>query len=157
MRIIKSILILGLTIAASAGFSQKPPPLPHGMVFGIKPAGIAPTSATTIESTMANKVRITTSIRGKIIRVTKSKGGWFEVDAGKGKIIAAHFKNYNITLPIALRGRYVIIAGVAQKQFIADDSQHFAGDTVAGKKQHQVKVNPKQRLFFEVTGLMVDE
>jgi hypothetical protein len=50
----------------------------------------------------------------------------------------------------------VIIEGVAQKQFIADDLQHFAGDTVQGKKQHQVNANPNQRLTFEVTGLMVD-
>jgi len=43
-----------------------------------------------------------------------------------------------------------------QKQFIADDQQHFAGDTVTGKKQHEVKTNPKRRLSLEVKGMMVD-
>ena len=146
-----------LMLSATTGFAQKPPPLPHGMVFGIKPRGIGYTPATQIESTMANKTRITTAVRGKIIRVTQPKGGWFEIDAGKGKIISARFKDANINLPKALRGRIVIIGGVAQKQFIADDKQHFAGDTVAGKRQSKVKTNPKQRLLFEVTGLMVDE
>jgi hypothetical protein len=157
MRIVKGIFILMGLFTAMLCFAQKPPPLPHGMVFGIKPAGIGPIAASQIEATMGKKTRVTTAIRGRIIRVTKSRGGWFEMEAGKGKIIAAHFKNYNIELPKALRGRIVIIEGVAQKQFIADDMQHFAGDTVAGAKQHQVKTNPKQRLTFEVRGLMVDE
>lgn len=157
MRIITGIFILWMAFAALPGLAQKPPALPHGMVFGIKPNDIGPTAAEQIEASMANKTRITTAIRGKIIRVTKSKGGWFEIDAGKGKIIAAHFKNYNISLPKALRGRTVIVEGVAQKQFIADDMQHFAGDTVGGKKQHKVNANPKQRLTFEVRGLMVDK
>ena len=157
MRIMKDIFILMWLIAPLFCFAQKPPPLPHGMTFGIKPTDISPIAATQIEASMAKKTRITTAIRGRIIRVTKSKGGWFEMDAGQGKIIKAHFKNYGIDLPRALRGRIVIIEGVAQKQFIADDMQHFAGDTVVGAKQHQVKTNPKQRLTFEVRGLMVDE
>jgi hypothetical protein len=157
MRIIKSIFIFSWLLTAAVCQAQKTPALPHGMVFGLKPEGIAPTAATQIEATMAKKTRVTTAIRGKIIRVTKSKGGWFEIDAGKGKIIQAHFKNYNISLPTQLKGRIVIIEGVAQKQFIADDMQHFAGDTVTGKKQHKVKTNPPQRLTFEVRGLVVDK
>jgi hypothetical protein len=153
----KGIFILIWMVTASICFAQKPPPLPHGMVFGIKPTDISPIAATQIEASMAKKTRITTAIRGKIIRVAKSKGGWFEMDAGQGKIISAHFKDYGIDLPKALRGRIVIIEGVAQKQFIADDMQHFAGDTVVGAKQHQIKPNPKQLLTFEVRGLMVDE
>ena len=131
--------------------------LPHGMVFGLQPKEIAPIPASKIESLMFRKTRFTTAVSGKIIRVTKPKGGWFEMDAGNGKIIQAHFKNYNINLPAALKGRTVIIEGVVQKQFIADDLQHLAGDTVTGKKQHAVKTNPKQRLTFEVRGLMVDK
>ncbi|AMR31019.1 hypothetical protein A0256_06065 [Mucilaginibacter sp. PAMC 26640] len=157
MRIIKGLFIFSLIFTAAVCFAQKPPPLPHGMVFGIKPTGIAPTDAALVESNMMKKTRITTAIRGRIIRVTRSKGGWFEMDAGKGKIIDAHFKNFDVDLPKALRGRVVILQGVAQKEFIADDSQHFAGDTVSGKKQHKVNADPKQRLTFEVTGLMVDE
>ncbi|MDB5062465.1 MAG: hypothetical protein JWP67_2308 [Mucilaginibacter sp.] len=79
------------------------------------------------------------------------------MDAGAGKTIEAHFANYNVTLPKAITGRTVIIEGVAQRQLIADDLQHFAGDTVTGSKQHKVKVNPKQRITFEVRGLMVDK
>ena len=157
MRIATAMFFLAFCFYGITCPAQKPVPLPHGMVFGIKPAGIAPTPATQIERLMFRKTRITTAISGKIIRVTKPKGGWFEIDAGKGKTIQAHFKNYNVTIPVQLEGRTVIVEGVAQKQFIADDLQHLAGDTVTGKKQHTVKTNPKQRLTFEVRGLVIDK
>lgn len=138
-------------------FAQKHTPLPHGMVFGNKPNDIAPVPATKIEALMGKKIRQSTAVVGKIITVTKEKGGWFEIDAGNGKVIAAHFKNYNIKLPEAIEGRTVIVEGVAQRILTADDLQHFAGDTVTGTKQHHEKVNPKARLTFEVWGLVVDK
>jgi hypothetical protein len=157
MKMIKSAMFLICFLCAMDSIAQKKAALPHGMVFGDKPKGIAPVPATKIETFMGKKIRQTTAIKGKIINVTKEKGGWFEMDAGAGKIIAAHFANYNITLPKSIEGRTVIIEGVAQRQLIADDLQHFAGDTVTGSKQHKAKVNPKQRITFEVRGLMVDK
>lgn len=136
--------------------AQKHVYLPHGMVFGENPKGIAPVPASKIEAFMDKKIRQTTALSGTLIRVTKEKGGWFEIDAGNGKIIAAHFKNFNVSLPTQLKGRGVIIKGVAQRILTADDLQHFAGDTVIGSKQHLEKVNPKARITFEVWGLMVD-
>jgi hypothetical protein len=141
------------TLTATA---QRKTAMPHGMVYGSKPDTTQVIPAWRVEAFMDKKVRINTTIRGRIIKVTKLKGGWFELDAGTGKVIAAHFKNYNVTIPTALMGKIVLVDGVAQKQFIADDLQHFAGDTVRGKKQHKVKTDPKRRLIFEVKGLMVD-
>jgi hypothetical protein len=147
------ITMFFLSLSLSA---QKHTPLPHGMTFGktVNPRQGMP--ATKVESFMDKMTRISTTITGKVLIVDKPQGGWFTMDAGNGKTIKVHFKDYNITIPKELKGRTVMIEGVAQKQFIADDMQHFAGDTVKGKKQHQVNVNPKQRLTFEATGLMVE-
>lgn len=149
-------LFAALFISASV-FAQKHTPLPHGMVFGDKPDTLAMMNANKVEDFMGKKTRISTTIEGRVIAVTKQKGGWFEVDGGGGKIIAAHFKNYNVTIPMDLAGRTVIMEGVAQKLFIADDLQHLAGDTVTGKKQHKVKTDANRRLTFEVKGLLVDK
>lgn len=132
-------------------------PLPHGMVFGTAPNTTGMMDASKLEAFMDKKVRISTTIRGVVTEVVKQKGGWFNVDAGNGRIIAAHFKNIGINIPKDLKGKTVIIEGVAAKQFIADDMQHFAGDTVVGKKQHHVNTDPKRRLTFEVTGLFVEK
>jgi hypothetical protein len=153
----KAPCLLFALLFSFALFAQKPTSLPHGTVYGVKPDTAGIMSATKVEIFMDKKTRISTTIRGKVIKVTRPKGGWFDLDAGNGKVIAAHFKNYNINLPSGLKGRTIIAEGVAQKQFIADDLQHFAGDTVKGKKQHSIKTNPKRRLTFEVKGLMVDK
>ena len=153
----KAIQILFILIFPSLiSFAQKPQSLAHGKIFGGKPDTTAIVSAPKLEAFMDKKARVSTTIRGKVLKVTKQQGGWFDIDAGHGKIIAAHFKIYNITIPKDLKGRTIVADGVAAKQFIADDQQHFAGDTVTGKKQHSVKTNPKQRLTFEVKGLMVE-
>jgi len=150
------MLLIGLLMPAAV-FAQKHMQLPHGMVYGQKPDTIAMMTANKVEAFMGKKTRISTTIEGRIIKVTKEKGGWFDMDAGGGKVIAAHFKNYNIILPAQLAGRTVIIEGVAEKVFIADDLQHLAGDTVAGKKQHKIKTDPKRKVTFEIKGLMVDK
>ena len=142
---------------SGAVYAQKHTPLPHGMVYGSKPDTTTLMQASKLEDFMGKKTRITTAIAGKVISVTKSKGGWFEIDAGKGRVIAAHFYNAGVTIPKELAGRTVIISGIAAKQFIADDLQHLAGDTVTGKKQHKVKTDPKRIVTFEVKGLVVDQ
>jgi hypothetical protein len=147
-------LIIGLLTCFTAN-AQKHTPLPHGMLYGQKVDGLAKMPAYKLEAFMGKKVRISTTIIGKVLKVTQPKGGWFDMDAGNGRIIKVHFRDYGINLPVDLRGRIVMIQGVAQKQFIADDMQHFAGDTVSGKKQHQVKTDPKQALSFEASGLVV--
>ena len=150
------LLLISLLFSA-AGFAQQHSPLPHGMVYGKKPDTMAMMSATKLENFMGKKTRISTTIEGRVIRVIHEKGGWFELDAGNGKVIAAHFKDYSVNIPGILAGRTVIIEGVAQKQFIADDLQHLAGDTVTGKKQHKVKTDVKRKVTFEVKGLQVDK
>jgi hypothetical protein len=151
----KRLIILIFILITVNSFAQKHTPLPHGMVFGDKPNNIAPVDANKIEAYMGGKIRQSTALIGKIIKVTNEHGGWFEMDAGNGRVIAAHFKNVSVKLPEAINGRTVIIEGVAQRLLNPDDLQHFAGDTVTGAKQHQQKVNPKARMTFEVRGLMV--
>lgn len=148
------LFIAVLLICFTAG-AQQHAPLPHGMLYGQKVDSLGAMPAYKVEAFMGKKVRILATITGKVLQVTRTKGGWFDMDAGKGRVIKVHFRDYGINLPVNLKGRTVMIQGVAQKQFIADDMQHFAGDTVKGKKQHLVKTNPKRVLSFEAWGLMV--
>jgi hypothetical protein len=154
---IRCLLIIVIVGISNGVFAQKRTPLPHGMVFGSKPSTVGLMPASKLENFMGRRTRTSAAITGKIIKVTREKGGWFILDADSGRTISARFKNYKVTLPAAIAGRQVIISGVATKQFIAADLQQFAGDTAAGKKQHQVKTDPKRRLLFEVVGLMVNK
>ena len=129
----------------------------HGKIFGAKPDTTGVMATSKVEDFMGNKVRISVAVRGKILKVTKEKGGWFTLDAGNGRTISAHFKSYAVSIPTALAGRTVVLDGIAEKEFLADDQQHYAGDTVKGKKPSQINANAKRRLTFEVSGMMVDK
>jgi hypothetical protein len=155
--VMKFIILLVVTVLSAHAPQQKHTPLPHGMIFGARPSNINMIPANKLEAYVGKRARTYAVVVGKVIRVTKPKGGWFEVDAGNGNIIQAYFENYQVNLPEDLKGREVIMDGIAAKHFIADDRQHMAGDTVVGKKQHQVKTNPKRRLYFAVKGLMVNK
>ncbi|MEO6520735.1 MAG: DUF4920 domain-containing protein [Mucilaginibacter sp.] len=135
---------------------QKRVPLPHGMMFGKKVDERQNMSATKLEAYMGKRTRISTTIFGKVIQVDTPKGGWFRMDAGNGNVIKVHFTDYSVTIPKELKGRTVMIQGIAQKQFMADEMQHYTGDKVKGGKEHQVKVAPKRKLTFEASGLMVE-
>jgi hypothetical protein len=151
----KSLSIIFGVLISIASYAQTP--APHGKVYGLKPSTAGMQDATKLNAFMTGKTRISTTVRGRVIKVTNPIGGWFDIDAGNGNVIAAHFKNAGINVPASLKGKYVIAEGVASKQFIADDSQHYAGDTATAKKKHFVKTDPKNALKFEVRGLMVEK
>ena len=150
-----TFLLLALLFSVSI-FAQNHKAPVHGTVYGDKPDTTGVIDASKVEDFMGKKARISTAVRGKIIKVIKPKGGWFTIDAGNGRIIMAHFKNIGVNIPSILAGRTVVMDCVASKQFIADDQQHFAGDTVNGKQQSHVNVNAKRGLTLEVKGMVVD-
>ena len=82
-------LLLLLSLFSFSLFAQNEKPL-HGKVYGNKPGAVV-VNADKLESYIAARPRMQTTIRGKVINVVKEKGGWFTIDAGKGKAIAAHF------------------------------------------------------------------
>jgi hypothetical protein len=143
----KSLILILLLIMPAYGIAQ---PIPHNMVYGTQPRTAGLVYADKLEAFMGKRPRISVTISGLVTLVTKSKGGWFDIDAGHGNIITAHFKNYGINIPANLKGRYIIAEGVAEKKFIADDKQHFAGGN-DGNTHHM----PKQSIIFEVKGLKV--
>lgn len=145
----KKILFIAALLYATSAFAQHTP-LPRGTVYGTHPEGAGIVFADNLAKSMGNRITIVTSVKGKVLKVTKQKGGWFTIDGGHGTVIYAHFKDYRVTIPADLAGHTILADGIATKQFVADDSQHLAGSKVK-----QSRDNPKQSLKFEVSGLMV--
>jgi hypothetical protein len=153
----KNIFLLLALLFSVPVFAQKQKSPMHGTVYGPKPDTTGVIDASKVESFMDKKARVSIAVRGKIIKVTKPKGGWFTIDGGNGRTISAHFKNIGVNIPPVLAGHTVIMDCVASKQFIADDQQHLAGDTVNGKQQSHVNANPKRGVVLEVRGMVVDK
>lgn len=147
-----SVIIVFLIAAFSISYSQAQ----YHKIYGSRPDTTGVMDASKVQSFMDNKPRVMVAIKGKILKVTKSQGGWFDIDGGNGDVIHAHFTTYNVFIPAGLKGKTVIADGVAEKPFIADAGQHFAGDTVSGKQANRTKTKPKKRITFEVKGLLVE-
>jgi hypothetical protein len=143
-----------LVINNLSAFAQRPEKLPHGMVFGKSPSTVGLMPASKLEGFMGKRTRITTAIVGKILKVTNTKQGTFTIDAGNGKVIDARFKTNGISLPPNIKGREVIISGVATKQFNAFDAQRQAGSKQSAQRPNN---RGKQPLSFEAVGLMVNK
>jgi len=139
-------LLLVLLLFSFSLFAQNEKPL-HGKVYGNKPGAVV-INADKLESYIAARSRMKTTIKGKVLNVVKEKGGWFTIDAGNGKTLAAHFAKYDVNIPASLKGRTVVVEGIAQKQATLNQ-QHMAG-----KKQNSDKTT--NQLSIEVTGLMVE-
>lgn len=139
-------LLLLLTLFSFPLFAQDKPL--HGKVFGNKPGAVI-VKAERLESYLAARPRMRTTVRGKVLNVVKEKGGWFTIDAGNGKTIAAHFAKYDVDIPADLKGQTVVVEGIAQKQAALPNEQHLAGKKQPGDKT-------TDQLSMEVTGLMVE-
>lgn len=138
-------LLFALLFSVAAGAQQ----MSHGTIYGTKPNSAGAMDASKVKAFMGNKVRITATITGKVAKVTKTKGGWFELQGADGKVIDAHFKTAGINIPGSLSGHTVIAEGTVSKQFDASDRQPMSGQTQ--------KETPNGGLSFEVTGLEVEK
>ena len=146
----KAILTAVALFTCLAGYSQAQKT--QGTVYGTKPTPTQTIDATKIVSFMGTKISITADVRGKVLKVTKEKGGWFDMDAGNGKIITARFSNYNINIPASLKGKTIVAEGVLEKQFNAAEMQHLAGSN----KEHGSTTDTKSKLIMSVKGLMLE-
>ncbi|PTQ99914.1 uncharacterized protein DUF4920 [Mucilaginibacter yixingensis] len=146
---------LGIMIClAAATLAQAQHKLPHGMVYGAKPNTTQIIAANKLEDWMARRPRVSTTIKGRVLKVTDVRGGWFEMDGGRGRVIAAHFNRSGVNLPKNLAGKTAVVEGIAQRQMVAADKQHFAGDRANGH-QPEVNTDPRKHITFEAKGLEV--
>lgn len=143
----KTIYLLLILSSFSFSLLAQDKPL-HGKVYGNKPGAVV-VNADKLESYIAARSRMQTTIRGKVLNVVKEKGGWFTIDAGSRKTIAAHFAKYDVTIPADLKGKTVVVEGIAQRQSALTGQQKLAGEKQPGDKT-------TNQLSIEVTGLMVE-
>ena len=119
-------LLLVLSLFSFSLFAQGSKPL-HGKVIGKKPGAVV-VNADKLESYIAARSRMQTTIKGKVLNVVKEKGGLFTIDAGKGKVIAAHFAKYDVNIPADLKGCTVVVEGIVQRQSALSSQQKHQED-----------------------------
>lgn len=120
----------------------------------VDPEGAMPVEEMLIQ--LGNGTEMPAKVKGKVVDVCQKKGCWMELDKGDGSTIRVTFKDYGFFVPMDIKGREVIINGVAYVDTISvDDLKHYAED--AGKQQEEIDAitEPETEVAFEADGVIV--
>ena len=120
----------------------------------VDPEGAIPVEEMLIQ--LGNGTEMPAKVKGKVVDVCQKKGCWMELDKGDGSTIRVTFKDYGFFVPMDIKGREVVINGVAYVDTISvSDLKHYAED--AGKAQEEIDAitEPETEVAFEADGVIV--
>ncbi len=101
---------------------------------------------------------VRTKFSAKVIEVCQSKGCWMKLELKDGKETMVRFKDYSFFMPKDLKGKEVIVNGLAfVEEMSVDDQRHYAED--AGKSKTEIaKISkPKRSFGFEADGVLIKQ
>ena len=99
-----------------------------------------------------------TKMKAKVTEVCSKKGCWITLDLGNGETATVKMKDYGFFVPMALKGKTVVIDGEAKlKTTSVAELKHYAED--AGKTQAEIDAitEPKKEVRVMARGIVVVE
>lgn len=109
-----------------------------------------------IPTAMKHEDEMDLKIKGLVSEVCNKKGCWLSMKLENGQEMRVTFKDARISVPANLKGKEVILDGLAYVDTISIEKQkHYAED--AGKAPEDIAkiTSPKRELAFQATGLVV--
>ena len=113
-------------------------------------------AASAIPSLLASKDSVALKVTGQVQNVCQAKGCWMDVKLTDNSVMKVKFKDYGFFVPKDIKGKTVVIKGMAYKEEISvADQRHYAQD--AGKSAAEIKsINqPKQSITFKADGVLI--
>lgn len=101
---------------------------------------------------------IDTKIKAKIVEVCPKKGCWLKLDIGDGKTAMVKMKDYGFFLPLAAKGKTVVIDGeVKMKTTSVAELKHYAEDAKKSKEEIDAIKEPQKEVKVMAKGIVVVE
>lgn len=158
------MLSLGTLTFAQTENNKKPsPPEGKAIVGEIYGTEVSDSSiknaitATELEKKLQenNKI-VNVSIKGKVEEVCDKKGCWLTVKTDSKDRFFVKMKDYGFFVPLALRGKNVILQGDAElKMTSVEELQHYAEDAKKSKEEIAMITKPSQEVRFLASGIKV--
>jgi DNA-directed RNA polymerase subunit F len=150
-----SILILGLAVVM---YAQPPAGDANpGDQYGEK---ITTDGAQPIKDVVA-KLKdepLQTKITAKIVEVCPNKGCWLKLELKDGETAMVKMKDYGFFLPIAAKGKTVVIDGeMEMKTTSVAELKHYAEDAKKSKEEIAAITKPKKEVKVLAKGIVVVE
>lgn len=163
-------LVLIFTIAISSmGFSQETaakkagPPEGNALVGEFYGGNVsAKTEKNAITTTQlekklkkAKKVE-NVAVKGKVTDVCDKKGCWLTVETENNEKFFVKMKDYGFFVPVALKGKNVVLEGNAETKVISvDEQKHYAEDAKKSQAEIDAITKPQEEIRFVASGIKV--
>lgn len=156
-KIILSFLIAGLSFIANA----QPPEgdAKPGEWYGEKvdPKGAMPINEV-VTKLNSGTGQVDGKIRARIVEVCEKKGCWLKLDIGNGETATVKMKDYGFFLPLAAKGKTVVIDGEADlKTTSVAELRHYAEDAKKPQEEIDAIKEPKKEVRVMARGIVVVE
>jgi len=95
-------------------------------------------------------------ISAKIVDVCPNKGCWLKLELPDGKQATVKMKDYGFFVPLAAKGKTVVIDGQASiKTVSVNELRHFAEDAKKSKAEIEAITQPKNEVNILAKGIVV--
>lgn len=96
------------------------------------------------------------AVKGKVTDVCDKKGCWLTVETENNEKFFVKMKDYAFFVPIALKGKNVILEGNAETKLITvDEQKHYAEDAKKSQAEIDAITKPQEEIRFVASGIKV--
>ena len=148
-----SIALLSTTVNAQPPAGDANP----GDVYGSKVKAKGAQDLTDVVAQLENGATLSdTKIRAKITDVCPNKGCWLKLELPDGKTATVKMKDYGFFVPLAAKGKTVVIEGQASVKTVSDNElKHFAEDAKKPQSEIDAITQPKKEVNILAKGIVV--
>ena len=101
---------------------------------------------------------IDTKIKAKIVDVCPKKGCWLKLQVNDSTTAMVKMKDYGFFLPLAAKGKTVVLDGVAQiKTTSVAELKHYAEDAKKSKEEIAAITRPEKEIRVTAKGIVIVE
>ena len=96
------------------------------------------------------------AVKGKVIDVCDKKGCWFTVQTENNDKFFVKMKDYGFFVPMALKGKNIVLEGSADNKVISvDEQKHYAEDAKKSQAEIDAITKPQEEIRFVASGIKV--
>ena len=160
-------VVIFISISASS-FSQeavakKGPPAGNAAVGDYYGADVSKTSEVKAISVEALEGKLKQDkkvenviVKGEVTDVCSKKGCWVTLKTDDGSSFFVKMKDYGFFVPTALKGKNVVLEGVAEKEITSvEELKHYAKDAKKPQSEIDAITLPKEEIRFLAKGIKV--
>lgn len=99
---------------------------------------------------------VSTKVTARIVEVCPKKGCWLKLELNDGQTATVKMKDYGFFLPLAAKGKTVVIDGdVKMKTISVAEQKHYAEDAKKPQEEIDAIKEPKKEVSVLAKGIVV--